>query len=227
MTDTNTSISPATKSAYNTKPDKPCRLIHILIQIGIWLPLVYLVLGYLTNNLGFNPIQFATQYTGRTAITLLVLSLACTPISNITRIKMIARLRYILGVYSFFYAAIHFLIYVVADYGFQSTIFLQSIAMQPFIWPGVGAFLILLTLTLTSHRWWECKMGKYWKYLHRLIYAASILAVLHYGYALKGNLLLLRGNINRPLLYGAVVIILLVMRLKPMCNLFSRHPGNR
>ncbi|NPV84784.1 MAG: sulfoxide reductase heme-binding subunit YedZ [Anaerolineae bacterium] len=222
MSDTNIPISPAAKSAYNTKLDKLYRLIRALIQIGIWLPLAYLVLGYLTNNLGFNPIQFATQYTGRTAITLLILSLACTPISNITHIKMIARLRYMLGVYSFFYAAIHFLIYATADYGFQSTIFLQSIAMQPFIWPGIGAFLILFTLALTSHQWWACKMGKYWNYLHRLIYAASILAVLHYGYALKGDLLMLRGNINRPLLYGIVVIILLAMRLKPARNLHAK-----
>jgi methionine sulfoxide reductase heme-binding subunit len=193
--------------------DSPLGWLRPATHTAALLPLAILVFDYLTNNLTFNPIQAAVQRTGRIALSMLVITLACTPIYILFKLRPVTALRRTFGLYAFFYASVHFLLYTGLDYGFNSNLVLDSFRNNFFIWYGAGTFLILLPMAVTSHRWWMTRLGKNWARLHRLIYLAAVLAVVHYAYALKGNILLLRGNIAMPLLYGAATLLLLTIRV--------------
>lgn len=187
--------------------------LQIVTHIGSLTPLGLLVLNFFLDNLTADPIQAATQRTGNTAIALLALSLACTPINTLTGFSAILKLRRPLGLYAFLYAAIHLLIYVGWDYGFAWGLIFDTLTEKRFILAGSAAFVILLALALTSFKWSMRQMGKNWKRLHRLVYAAGGLVVLHYAWALKGDLLRLQGDVFMPLFYIAVLAILLVLRI--------------
>ena len=184
-----------------------------LIHIGALLPLVWLGVDYFTHNLTFNPVQAATQRTGKTALVLLLFSLALTPFSILFRIPVITKFRKSLGLYAFLYAVLHVLLYVVVDYGLDWGLIWQSLVEKPYVIAGAGAFLILFLLALTSFQWWAKKLGKNWKRLHRLVYLAGALVILHFAWVIKGDIFRLMGNIAEPLLYGLVLLILLAARL--------------
>ena len=187
--------------------------LQIAVHIGSLIPLVWLIVSYFTGRLTFNPIQAATQRTGQYAIILLILSLACTPATTVLGFSRVLTLRRPLGLYAFAYALIHFTIFVAWDYGFSWALILQTIVEKRFVIVGLTAFAILLPLALTSCQWWMIRLGRAWKTLHRLVYLAALLAVLHYGWAVKGDIFSLRGDVWKPLVYGAVVILLLLLRL--------------
>jgi methionine sulfoxide reductase heme-binding subunit len=188
---------------------------HILrwgTHIGSLIPLVLLVYDYFSENLTANPIQAATQRTGRTAITLLVLMLACTPINILFRTTKVAHLRKPLGLYALLYAGIHFIIFTVIDYGLVLPRIITTFSQKPYLLLGLATFLVLILMGLTSFKWWMRKMGKNWKRLHRLIYPVSILIAFHYALAQKGDVFGLRGNIIKPVIYGMIILILLGIR---------------
>ncbi len=187
--------------------------LQIAVHIGSLIPLVWLIVSYFTGRLTFNPIQAATQRTGQYAIILLILSLACTPATTVLGFSRALTLRRPLGLYAFACALIHFTIFVAWDYGFSWALILQTIVEKRFVIVGLTAFAILLPLALTSCQWWMIRLGRAWKALHRLVYLAALLAVLHYGWAVKGDLFSLRGDVWKPLVYGAVVILLLLLRI--------------
>jgi sulfoxide reductase heme-binding subunit YedZ len=189
---------------------------HVLrwgTHIGSLIPLALLVYDYFTFNLTANPIQAATQRTGRTAITLLVLMLGCTPINIIFKTTLVAHIRKPLGLYAFLYASIHFIIFTIIDYGLVLSRIFTTFGQKPYLLLGLATFLVLLLMAITSFKWWMRKLGKNWKRLHRLVYPVSILIVLHYALAQKGDLLGLRGNLVKPVIYGVIVLILLGIRL--------------
>jgi len=187
--------------------------IPILIHLIAPLPLAWLVWRFLTNQLTVNPIQAATQRTGDIALIFLLLSLACTPLNTWFGFRLALRVRGWLGLYAFFYALLHFILFAGVDYGLNWALILPEITEKRFILIGMAAFLILLALAITSFRWWMKHLGKNWKRLHRLVYLAGILVVLHYGWALKGDFLRLRGNVGKPLLAGVILIFLLASRI--------------
>jgi methionine sulfoxide reductase heme-binding subunit len=187
--------------------------LQAAVHIGALLPLAWLVKDYLTNNLTVNPIQAATLRTGDTAIILLLLSLAVTPIITLTGYSRLSKVRRPLGVYAFLYASIHLYIFVGVDYGFNFNFLLADIAQKRFIFAGLAAFLLLLPLAFTSYRYWQKRLGKNWKYLHRLVYLAAILVVIHVAWAVKGDLFTLQGDIWKPLLAGSVLTLLLLARI--------------
>lgn len=187
--------------------------LQIITHVGSLIPVGLLVLDLFLDNLTADPVQAATQRTGNIAIALLVLSLACTPINTLTGFSAILKLRRPLGLYAFLYASIHLLIYVGWDYGFSWGLIFDTLTEKRFILAGSAAFIILLALALTSFRWSMRQMGKNWKRLHRLVYAAGGLVVLHYAWALKGDLLRLQGDVFMPLFYIAVLAILFVLRI--------------
>ncbi|MGE5223261.1 MAG: sulfite oxidase heme-binding subunit YedZ [Omnitrophica WOR_2 bacterium] len=199
--------------------------LRIAIHTGSWLPLIWLTWAYLSNHLTVNPIQAATQFTGRVAIILLVLSLACTPINTLFHWGEVLRFRRALGLYAFLYAAIHLYIVVGIDYGFAFDLLWGDLNGKPYIYAGAASMLILVLLAVTSFRWWMKYLGKGWKRLHQLVYIAAPLAVLHYGWAKKGDFLALRGDILQPLIYGIVVMILLIMRFPPIRKEIVRIRG--
>ncbi|HSL41784.1 MAG TPA: protein-methionine-sulfoxide reductase heme-binding subunit MsrQ [Anaerolineales bacterium] len=190
--------------------------LQIAIHIYGWSALVLLIFDFFTGNLTANPIQAMEQRTGRHAITLLVLSLACTPLNNLFGWRELIKRRRALGLYAFLYATIHVIIFVNLDYGLAWSLIVQTIFEKPYIVVGVLSFLMLVPLAFTSFDIWKKRLGKNWKRLHQMIYLIAPLVVLHYAWGKKGDFFALQGEIIRPLIYGVVVILLLIMRLPQM-----------
>ena len=187
--------------------------LQIAMHIYAWSALVYILFDFITGNISANPIQELEQRTGRHAITLLVLSLACTPLNTIFRWSELLKRRRALGLYAFMYATIHLLIFINLDYGFAWSLITQTILEKPYVIYGLIAFLLLIPLAMTSFDIWKKRLGKNWKRLHYIIYLIAPLAVYHYILGKKGDLFRLQGDIIRPLIYGMIVIIFLIMRI--------------
>jgi sulfoxide reductase heme-binding subunit YedZ len=186
------------------------------VHLAAWVPLIVLIVDALNDNLTVNPIQAATQRTGQAAIILLILSLACTPISTYLGWKDAVKLRRALGLYAFLYAAIHFVLFAVVDFGLQMDLIVREFVEKRYLWVGLPAFIILIALAATSFRWAMKRMGKNWTRLHRLIYFAAILVVLHLAFVIKGDLFTLSGDVWKPLLASIVIGLLLIARLPPL-----------
>lgn len=187
--------------------------LQIAIHIYGWSALVLLIIDFFTDNLTANPIQAMEQRTGRHAITLLVLSLACTPLNNLFGWRELLKRRRALGLYAFLYATLHVIIFVDLDYGLAWSLIVQTILEKPYILVGVISFLMLIPLAFTSFDIWKKRLGKNWKRLHQTIYLIAPLVVLHYAWGKKGDFFALQGDIIRPLIYAVIVIALLAMRL--------------
>lgn len=187
--------------------------LQVTAHLLAWVPLALLLADAAAHHLTANPIQYATQRMGRAAILLLVAGLAVTPARIITGSRAVQKLARPLGLYAFFYALLHVLLYAGVDYSFDPALLIPDLADKPYIYIGAAAFVILLALAVTSFRWWMKRLGRRWKRLHRLVYAAGALAVIHYALAAKGDPLHLRGNIGAPLLYAVLLAFLLGVRL--------------
>ncbi len=193
----------------------PKRRSWLLITVDAagWIPLLVISALYLTNHLTADPIRRSMQSTGDVAITFLILTLACTPFNTITRLSQVLVLKRPLGLFTFLYAGVHFLLFIGLDYGFNLTYIMDVIKGNWFIWLGLSALVILLLLAILT---FTCRTGKsqgIWKALNRLIYIAGILAALHFGLALKGNLFKLQGDFIRPLIVTLTIALLLLLRL--------------
>ncbi len=190
--------------------------LQLAVHLGAWYPLTCLLLDFVTGALSANPIQDAEQRLGRAAITLLVLSLAATPLHLLFGWKEPLKRRRALGLYAFLYAALHVTVFVALDYGFAWTLIAETIIEKRYTLVGAGTLALLLPLAVTSFDVWKRILKKNWKRLHRLVYLAAPLAVLHYAWAKKGDVFQLQGDILRPLLYGVFVLVLLILRLPPV-----------
>ncbi|NJN93179.1 MAG: sulfoxide reductase heme-binding subunit YedZ [Anaerolineales bacterium] len=180
--------------------------LRILTHVGAVIPLIWLLWDYWFDNLTVNPIQDITFRTGKPALILLVLSLACTPVNTLFGFKQVLPLRKPLGLYAFLYVCLHFLTFIGLDYGFNWGLLYEAIFEKRYALVGFAAFLILLPLAVTSTQGWMRRLGKNWKRLHRWVYLAGILAVVHYVWLVK-------ADIREPLLYGAAIGLLLILRL--------------
>jgi len=187
--------------------------LQVLVHLLAWSLVAWLAWDAWSGNLTVNPIQAATQRTGKYALVLLVLSLACTPLNTLFGFRQALSARRALGLYAFMFAAMHFAIFIWIDYGFNWEFIRLEIIDKRFILVGASALTILTVLAATSFKWWMKRLGKRWKSLHRLVYLAAPLVVLHYAWASKGDLFRLQGNILQPLAFGLVVILLLLVRL--------------
>lgn len=188
-------------------------LLQVAVHVGAWIPLAVLLFDFLTNQLSVNPIQAAEKRTGNIALILLVLSLACTPVNLLFHFPQALKVRRALGLYGYFYAAMHLLIFTGLDYGFDPQQLLQAFTEKVYIIAGLTAFILLTSLAITSSRYWKKRLGKGWKRLHQSIYAINLIVVLHFAWSLKGDLLRLHGEIARPVLAGVIILALLVFRI--------------
>lgn len=188
--------------------------LRVLVHIGALLPLAWLASQYLQGSFVVDPVREMTTFTGKTALILLMLSLACTPISTATGLKQVLRVRRALGVYSLLYAGVHFAIFVGLDYGFDPGLLGEAIFKQRYVIVGFAAGVILLLLGLTSTRGWQKRLRRNWKRLHRLVYLAGILVVAHF--------LWLSKDLQEPLRYAALLAGLLLLRLPPLRGAISR-----
>ena len=186
--------------------------LQIAVHVYGWSVLVLLLIDLFTDNLTANPIQALEQRTGRHAITLLVLSLACTPLNTLFGWRELIKRRRALGLYALLYATIHVLIFV-TDYGIAWSLIFQNIIEKPYILVGALSFLMLIPLGITSFDIWKRRLGKNWKRLHQMVYLIAPLVALHYAWGKKGDFFRLQGEIIRPLIYASVIVLLLVMRI--------------
>ena len=178
---------------------------------GVWLacllPLVWLMAGALTDGLGANPIEYITRATGDWTLRLLLVTLAVTPLRQLTGWHWLVRLRRMLGLYAFFYASLHFVTYLWLDQFFDFGSIVKDIIKRPFITIGFGAFLLLLPLALTSTNGMVRRLGgRAWQRLHKLAYVVAILGVAHYWWLVKKDL-------TEPILYACILAALFAVRL--------------
>lgn len=185
----------------------------ILVHIACLLPIPVLVYDYLSGNLTADPIRGAILRTGKIALILLVLSLACTPLNSIFGFKPALRVRRALGDYSFLYVCIHFAIFISIDYGFDFQ-FIGHELTRPYALVGLIAGLMLVPLAITSFQPWPKRLGKNWKRLHNTVYVIDFLAVLHYIFVVK-------QGVTAPYIWLIVILFLLVLRLPPIRHFLS------
>jgi len=164
---------------------KPVVVLKIIIFIAALIPAAMLVSYAVRGDLTANPIEFITHWTGDWAIRFLVITLAVTPLRRVTGWNPIIRLRRMLGLFSFFYATLHFLTWFVLDWFFDFRQMAKDVAMRPFITLGMATFVMLLALALTSTQKSIRRLGRRWTQLHRLIYVAAVTALLHFWLARK------------------------------------------
>jgi sulfoxide reductase heme-binding subunit YedZ len=186
-------------------PEFKFSLIQVTAHVAAWIPAVLIVIDFYRDLWTFNPIQYLTFRTGWAAITLLTASLACSPFNTYFGFREAIKIRRPLGVYAALYALAHFLIFVVVDYGLDPKLIYAAIFEKRYALVGFAAFIILMPLALTSTKGWQRRLGKTWKGLHRWVYLAAVLAVVHY-------LWLVKTDIRKPLVYAGLVSVFLVAR---------------
>jgi sulfoxide reductase heme-binding subunit YedZ len=177
----------------------------IVVGLGV-LPGVGLVVGAVLGRLGANPVETVTHVTGEWTLRLLLATLAVTPLRRLFRWSWLAPYRRTLGLLAFGYACLHFATYLSLDLALDFGALAEDIAERPYITVGFSGFLLLSLLAATSTRRAMRRLGRRWVWLHRLVYVAAACGVIHF-------LWLVKADLREPLLYGAVLAVLLVSRL--------------
>ncbi len=196
------------------------RLKTVLWIAGL-APLAWLIRNGLRGELTADPVKYITHFTGRTALTILFLTLCVTPIRRLSGWNGITRLRRLIGLFSFFYAVIHLLIYLAFDRGFVFTELGEDIVKRPYITIGFTAWLMLLALAVTSPQAMVRRLGgKRWRALHRLVYVVPVLGVIHFTWAQK-------KDISLPLVYALVLGIIFAVRLAQYAMAKAQSTGHR
>ena len=183
------------------------RLIFIL---GLW-PILSISIHIFQDSLGANPVEFIERHFGKWTLIFLCLTLSMTPLRRITNISQWILYRRMLGLFVFFYASIHLLCYIGLDYHFAWIDIKNDIIKHRFVLVGFLGWILLLPLAITSSDKMIRRLKTNWKLLHRLIYVIAILGVLHFIWLVKKDL-------TEPLIYSAIISILLILRL----NIFKR-----
>ena len=182
---------------------KPIKPVIFLLSI---IPFFYLLLRILQNDLGPDPAQVLSIETGEWTLRFLLLTLAITPLRQTLGLIEIARLRRMIGLFTFFYATIHLVSWMAFILGFRWFAIAEELVERPYITIGFVAYIILFLLGVTSTNSMVRRLGRNWKRLHKLIYLASVLAIIHL-------LWILRTDITEAVVYGALLLILLGYRL--------------
>ena len=176
-----------------------------MVVVGL-LPLLALLVGALGPGLGAEPIERITHVTGEWALRFLLLSLAVTPLRRLAKLAWLAPYRRTLGLLAFGYATLHLLTYVGLDQTFAWGLLLEDVLERRYVTAGFAAWLCMLPLALTSTRRSMKRLGQRWVSLHRLAYLAGVLAVVHFLWLVKADLL-------SPILHASVLAVLLASRL--------------
>lgn len=183
------------------------RVVKPAVFVGALVPFALLVRDAFGGGLGANPIEEITHRTGITALTLLVLTLAVTPLRTLTGIASVVLVRRMVGLFAYFYASLHFLTYLFDQYPVTVSTVVDDVAKRAYITVGFATFLLLFPLALTSTKGWVKRLGgARWQKLHRLVYVAAGGAVVHFLWKVK-------AEEARPVVYGLIVVALLAFRL--------------
>lgn len=180
--------------------------LRILTFLVCLIPFVLLLLKVLQNDLGPDPAKELALETGEWSIRFLLLALAMTPLRHLSGRMEFAQRRRMVGLFALFYASVHFLVWVIFLLGLRWGAILEEVVERPYITIGFSSFLILVVLGATSPRVMVRKLGKNWRRLHRLVYVAGVLAIIHLVW-------IVRTDLSEALLYGAILAGLLGWRL--------------
>ena len=161
---------------------------------------------YFNDQLTANPIEEITRRTGKYTLISLLLTLSCTPAKILLGFNQIIEARRQMGLYSFFFATLHFFTFLGLDYAFDIDLILKDVIKKRFVIAGFSTYFIITLLAATSFDSARRKLGRKWSNLHALIYPAASLAVLHFAWLVKSGIL-------EPLLYGALILLLFILRL--------------
>jgi sulfoxide reductase heme-binding subunit YedZ len=169
-------------------------------------PLAVLVYFGFQQDLTANPLEYITHYTGDWTLRFYMVTLAVTPLRQLLNRPALTRFRRMFGLYTFFYGCLHLLTWVWFDRQFEISGMWEDIAMRLYITVGMASWLTMLPLAITSTSGWVRRLGfQKWQKLHRLIYVGAALGVVHF-------LWLVKSDIREPLLYGAILAVLLGYR---------------
>ena len=181
--------------------------IKLLVFVLSLLPAAGLAKGLFTGGLGANPVEAITHSTGEWALRFLLLTLAVTPLRRLTGYGSLVRLRRMLGLFAFFYAALHLSTYVALDQFFDAAAIVKDVVKRPYITAGFLGFVLMAPLAATSTAGMIRRLGgRRWQQLHRLVYPCAIAAVVHF-------LWLVKADLTEPLLYAGVLTALLGYRV--------------
>src|SRR3984893_7819589 len=175
--------------------------------IGALAPLAIMVVEAVSGKLGANPIAEIENVFGFSALVLLIASLACTPARRVFGWTWPARVRRMLGLFAFFYVALHFLTYLLVDQGLDAGRIVDDIVKRPFITVGFAALVLLIPLAFTSTTASIRRLGyRRWQLLRQLAYVAGVLAVIHFIWRMK-------MGVSQPLVDAGILGVLLLIRL--------------
>jgi sulfoxide reductase heme-binding subunit YedZ len=194
-----------------------------LVFAACLVPLVWLAcgaFGWFGASLGADPVKKLEHACGKTALNLLLLTLAVTPVRNLFGLPNLVRIRRMLGVFAFFYVVVHFTVYLVLDLELNFRTLGADIAKRPYITIGFTALLLLIPLAVTSTNGMMRRLGRRWQKLHRLVYVIAILGVWHFYWQVK-------RDVREPLIYVAMLAVLLGYRIVRSHQQAAkrRHPG--
>jgi methionine sulfoxide reductase heme-binding subunit len=198
----------ATKAAAIAAGPRWLPWAKVAVFVAAWYPLARIVLFGVTGRIGANPIEFITRSTGLWTLVFLCITLAVTPLRKLTGWNTLIRFRRMLGLYAFFYAALHFTTYIWFDKWFDVMAMFKDVGKRPFITVGFAAFVLLIPLAVTSTRGMARRLGRRWQTLHRLVYVIGTLAILHFWWMKAG-----KHDLAQPKIYAAIMIVLLGWRL--------------
>jgi len=164
-------------------------------------------LGY-SDDLGANPIEFITRSTGTWALVFLCITLAMTPLRLITGSAVWIKMRRMFGLFCFFYASIHFAIWLLLDQNLDLQAMIHDVLKRPFITMGFLSLVLLIPLAVTSNTWSVKRLGRRWSLLHKLIYVIALTVIAHYWWHKAG-----KNDLQTVSIYAGVIVLLLFTRL--------------
>ena len=170
------------------------------------LPLLWISWLTFREMLGANPVERVIHFTGLWTLYFLLITLSITPVRRLFGWNSLLRIRRMLGLFAFFYGTLHLLSYAGIDQWFTWQAIVHDVLKHPYILIGLSGYVLMLPLALTSNAWAISKLKTRWKLLHRLAYVVPALGVLHFAWLVKKDL-------SEPLLYGAMLLLLLSLRL--------------
>jgi len=183
--------------------------LKVLIWGGASAPIAWMIWAGFTDHLGADPVREVQGVTGLAALTLLLSTLAITPLKRLTGVNQLIRVRRLLGLWGFTYVVLHATIYFVLDQSLSLSLIWQDTLKHPRIFVGMGAFLLLIPLAATSTTASIRRLGgQRWAAIHRLVYLAAALGVLHYLWVVK-------WDVTNPALFALVFVGLMLPRLSP------------
>ncbi len=188
---------------------RPRRVLKPAVFLLALVPFTRLLLSFVTDGLGPNPIEEITRRTGFWGLTFVVITLAVTPFRRLSGWNGVISLRRMLGLFGFFYVTLHFLTYIVLDQFFGFTFIIEDIVERPYITVGFTSWLLLIPLAITSTSAMIRRLGKRWRTLHSLVYVVGFGGVLHFTWLVKADL-------RVPTIFATILLVLLALRLVPM-----------